>query len=132
MKDYTKYLLIPYKHQGRTFQGADCFGLLRLFYKEELSIDLPDFTEDYSKDWWLHSNFFLDLCESYGFVKTNEFALGNIVFFRNNGVKVGHVGVVLTDGMFLHMGTYGANITSYTTGIYQRQLHSVYSYQKVE
>lgn len=130
MKDYTRYLLIPYLHQGRTEQGADCFGLLRIFYKEELGIELPDFTEDYPRDWWLHSNYFLDLCVGYGFEESATAETGDILFFRNNGIKVGHVGIALTDGMFLHMSNAGAVISPFVSGIYQRQLHSIHRYSK--
>ena len=46
---YTKYLGIPFKHRGRDFNGVDCYGLLVLYFKTELGIDLPDFW--YEVDW---------------------------------------------------------------------------------
>lgn len=36
---------IPYIDGGRTKDGCDCWGLLRLFMKEEAGIDLPEHTD---------------------------------------------------------------------------------------
>jgi len=36
------YIGIPYKDKGRTFNGSDCYGLLKLYYKEQLNIDIPE------------------------------------------------------------------------------------------
>lgn len=36
-----KYQRIPYSPMGRTWTGCDCWGITRLFYWEELKIELP-------------------------------------------------------------------------------------------
>ena len=38
----TKYIGIPYLDKGRTFAGCDCYGLVKLYYKNELNIDIPE------------------------------------------------------------------------------------------
>lgn len=40
--DLSKYLGIPYLWDGRSFEGVDCYGLLILFYREELGVELFD------------------------------------------------------------------------------------------
>ena len=38
----TRYIGLPYVIGGRTREGLDCWGLLRLFYQEEKNITLPE------------------------------------------------------------------------------------------
>jgi probable lipoprotein NlpC len=45
MRNWAKYINIPFKDLGRSFSGVDCYGLLALIYENELGIVLPDYTE---------------------------------------------------------------------------------------
>lgn len=42
MIDLRKYIGIPFINRGDSFDGADCFGLLRLFYKQEFHYIIDD------------------------------------------------------------------------------------------
>lgn len=42
-----KYLGIPYADHGRTKAGLDCWGLVRLIYRDELGIELPSWSAEY-------------------------------------------------------------------------------------
>lgn len=44
------YLPIPYEPLGRSRSGVDCWGLVRLVYRDRLGIELPDWIYDGIKD----------------------------------------------------------------------------------
>lgn len=43
MADFNQFLTIPYVNKGRAMDGADCWGLVRLIYKDHLGILLPSY-----------------------------------------------------------------------------------------
>jgi murein DD-endopeptidase len=38
----SKFIGIPFVSKGRSFNGCDCYGLVKLYYKEVLNIDIPE------------------------------------------------------------------------------------------
>lgn len=90
---YTKYLQIPYKHLGSSFDGADCWGLIRLYYATEFGISLPEL--NYPAHWHIaEPTKILDTYDSLGFAKTETVKNGNIVIFKE-GSFYKHLGVVV-------------------------------------
>ena len=43
MRDYCRYIGIPFVVGGRDIQGFDCWGFLKHYYKNELNIDVIDY-----------------------------------------------------------------------------------------
>lgn len=98
--NYNKYIGLPYASNGRTEAGIDCWGLVCLFYAQELDIALPSYSELYSdandpravaaiekyKDNWQYS-------------KTGS--IGDICLFNIYG-EPAHVGVYIGDNKFIH------------------------------
>jgi len=125
--DLIEYLKIPYAHMGRTITGVDCFGLVRLFYKFELGIDLPDYSIPYTQEWWRTENLILDLAASYNCFPTNKKDKGVIVLLRNTTSTPGHMGVIIDDSNFLHMTRNGAAVNNFLYGHYAKQVHSFYA-----
>ena len=99
---YNKYIGIPYKDGGRDENGLDCWGLVRLVYKEQYNIDLPSFTSHYStaKDRELINE--LISRHKEGWEKTTEPVEGSVVLMRVLGTET-HVGVYLGNNAMLHI-----------------------------
>lgn len=96
-----KYLDIPYLLNGRTDSGADCWGLVRLIYKNEFNIDLPSFQEQYTNT---SSN--SELAEVSAVIKEGWQEVdipheGTVTLFRVLGEPI-HVGVALDSQTFIH------------------------------
>ena len=41
-----KYIGVPYVPGGRDMDGADCYGLVKMIYRDGLGLDLPDWETD--------------------------------------------------------------------------------------
>lgn len=96
-----KYKGLVYKPNGRNLDGVDCYGLVRLVYKNELNIDLPSFDTDYQVS---DLERIQDLIAQYkeGWEVTQIPTLGSVVLFRIMGSE-SHIGIALSDTEFLHV-----------------------------
>ena len=45
---WNRYIGTPFKAFGRTMEGCDCWGLLRIVYREAFGIELPSYVSDYT------------------------------------------------------------------------------------
>lgn len=99
--DYNKYIGLPYKDNGRDESGVDCWGLVRLFYKNELSIDLPSYTELYSggTDTAIPQAI---ISNKDNWIERGEGVPGDVCLFNIFG-EPAHVGIYIGGGSFLHV-----------------------------
>ena len=99
--NFEKYIGIPYAEKGRDETGSDCWGLVRLVYKNELNIDLPSFSSEYNtSDNERLEELFAQYKEGWQPVDTPE--VGDVVIFRIFGYE-SHIGVCIGDNKFLHV-----------------------------
>ena len=95
---------IPYAAGGESRSGADCWGLVRLYAREELGVVLPDIGRD-GDAWHLAAGQVADT----GWQKVTSFSRhGDVLLFRLPGAIL-HVGVMLPDGRFLHVMEGGSS-----------------------
>lgn len=98
--NYNKYIGLPYATNGRDESGIDCWGLVRLFYKQEYAIELPSYTEEYSG---AYDTRILEMMDQYknnwSQVQTPE--VGSVIVFNILGEPF-HVGIYIGEDKFIH------------------------------
>ena len=124
-----KYIGIPYTEKGRDFNGVDCWGLLRLVYKEEFAIDLPSFVSDYEQSDTLRIQ---DLIAQYkeGWEQLDVPESGSAVLFRILGTE-SHVGVAISETHFVH-AREGQSVTveSFSSPGWKNRIIGHFKYQE--
>jgi len=98
-----RYIGIPFKSHGRDFNGVDCYGLVRLFLKNELSKDLPDFWEyNEANDLVSVSRLVTENVPLVLADKKESPDIGDIVLYKFRGFT-SHVAVYVGRGRVLHV-----------------------------
>ena len=125
--DTNKYVGIPYKAKGRDLDGLDCWGLVRVIYKDLYNIDLPSFSESYDIN---DDNRIQELVHQYreGWEQKQEPESGDVIIFRIFGNET-HVGVVVGDTTFIHVRE-GSDcvIDNFTNTKWKNRIVGFYSY----
>ena len=126
MLDLRPFLAIPYKHKGRDYSGADCWGFLIIFYHAILNKKLADFEEDYTPNWTFKNR--VHILESFHkqFEKIDKPNLYDIVLFQNRQGIANHGGVVLGYGKFIHCCKDGVLVDSYNREGWKRRINGFY------
>jgi len=96
------FIGIPYRDGGRDYTGADCWGLVWLYYRDELGVDLPPLAGAYQNDDRKRISQLTDeTMPLVGARKVDVPIDGDIVLMRMRGMPT-HVGVYVSPGMVLH------------------------------
>ncbi len=98
-----KYVGIPYVVGGETFEEADCYGLCRLYSKNELGIELPKYMYTSADNEAVAEVSIKAAFCGIGdkWQKVDEPRHGDIIIFRIFGHEV-HCGMALEGTQFLH------------------------------
>lgn len=117
---WAKYVGIPYLDKGRTDQGCDCWGLVRLVYAQELGIYLPS--------WHTHDGLESIRGMLKQFLPQYRKLEGpdpfSIALFSSS-VTAMHVGVMVDAGRMLHT-TQGKDACLENTYLYRFKLLGYY------
>lgn len=105
MKSWVEqYLAIPFKERGRTREGVDCYGLVRLIYQERRGIELPSYDENYAtvtdhKE--ITALLKGEVASNWGEIPISEATTYDGMIFRLAGQPT-HFGMVLDPPWFIH------------------------------
>lgn len=100
LRQYRRWLGIPYRSGGMDRRGFDCSGFTMTFFRDVLGVSL------------IHSSRSQYESNCRRTVEKKNLRTGDLVFFVTNGRKVSraninHVGIYLSDGQFIHSATRG-------------------------
>lgn len=129
--DYSKYIGLPYKDNGRDETGLDCWGLVCLFYKNELNIELPSYTELYSggTDATIPE---IILAHKSNWIEQGIGKVGDVCLFNIFG-EPAHVGIFLGSGRFLHVReNQDSVIESLTSVKWSKRFVGFYKYSQAD
>lgn len=96
--------MIPYTNKGRTFEGADCWGLVRLIYENEFNINMPMFSNEYSNasEGKKVAEAIRNNKDIIQYVQKDTPDYGDIIIFNMRGNPC-HVGVYVGKNRVLHI-----------------------------
>lgn len=98
---WNDYVGIPYELKGRTTAGIDCWGLVRLVYREQFNIELPSFTEEYFSGYDDKTNAEIIAAKKESWKELQDPKPGSVVLLNILGYP-SHVGIVIDQNTFLH------------------------------
>ena len=111
-----KYVGIPFVSNGRTPEGCDCYGLIRLVLQNEYGIILPELSDDYTNALNVEqtAKLFAQHLPVIASVKLKEPRESAVVVLTERG-KPSHVGIVAGNGYILHTGAKTGSVCQRST-----------------
>jgi len=135
MRDFSKYINIPYKHLGRSFSGCDCYGIIVLIFKEELGIKLNDYTElQYDKDWHEQGkNHIIENITSDWIKIDKPYKIFDCILFfgRHGSCIANHIGLYIGEDKFIHISSVYSSMVSRLDSYWEPKIYSVMRYRNL-
>lgn len=122
MINHVKYLSIPYQHGGSSFQGCDCLGLLRLVYREEYGITIPEYSGYRERGRLDDPEEVRGLPAAWGFSEVARPGTGDVIMLTDTAAHK-HVGLITQAGYCLHTTFNGTSLTQYFPTLYRTFYH---------
>lgn len=98
-----RFIGIPFADGKQSFKGANCYGLVWLFYKYHLGINIPELTvqSDHSNRVW--ATYLREISENWNWVdEPQQFDVVAMAQDISHPRIVQHVGIYIGNGKVLH------------------------------
>ena len=126
---WNKYIGLPYQDKGRDANGIDCWGLVRLVYKEEFNVELPSFTDEYVSETRDSIQELISI-QKESWEKTDTPEAGDVIVFRILGLD-SHVGIYIGNNKFLHaLENHSSVIESLDSVHWKNRVSGIFKYCK--
>jgi hypothetical protein len=124
---WNDYISLKYLKKGRDKDGLDCWGLVKLIYKEQYNIELPSFAEEYEAEQQTKIEQLIALGKE-GWEKVETPTIGDVALLRVNGLFM-HVGVVVSPNQFIHVSEHtDTTVERFDTGLWKHRVEGFYRY----
>lgn len=135
--DHNRYIshkgrCLPYKYQGRSFDGVDCWGLVYLVYKTEFNIILPTYVDPSIPD-SIETASFLILnalpSSHWHSIPECQASKGDVVIFTI-GKFPAHIALIISPSKMLHTQKGCETVTEYYDSTkWKRRIYGFYTYE---
>jgi len=130
--DIKKYIGIPFKSCGRDYSGLDCWGLLRLIYREMRGIQLSSYTNEY-----VDARFYDKVSDvvnahipEWLLIERGMERPYDAVILRLRGLPI-HIGMVVKPGLMIHvLAKVNTCLERYNTPMWDKRIRGFYRYAK--
>lgn len=127
--DYAKYLSIPYVFNAEGFDGSDCYGLVCLYFMEELGIEILRLKKLITDgDYRVKTSEIENYCDDWIAVTTDEARVNDVVLC-SRGRGMWHLGVIVSDGVMMHTTRYKGVTTIKLSRM--RGIHGTYRHRSL-
>lgn len=103
--EFAKYVNIPFSERGSSHQGCNCWGLVRLWKREQMGEDLPSYDEFYTDTEDLAAAHLIQEVKDQDQwipLEAGTEKEGDVILLRIKGLPW-HIGVVAGKGRMLHV-----------------------------
>lgn len=132
---FDRFVGIPYRDRGRDQDGCDCWGLVRLVYRDLLGIELPSYHDRYvtAADRAALASLIAGEMDDWRQIESGTENTFDCVLMRE-GKFPRHVGLVVAPGLVLHVESENATsqIERYRSGILANRVVGFHRYRDNE
>lgn len=130
-----KYIGIPFRWRGADRTGVDCYGLVRMVYRDEFHVAIPSL-DDEEADSFIRPQGRAGLIDSersrgyWRHVDEGDLEHGDVVLLRLQGFPA-HLGLYVGHGKMLHADERGASCIERTDSpLWRNRIMGYFRYQE--